>query len=42
MQARKEENKMQEPWNFQSKDSCKFFNGKGLVKMSMINNDQNL
>jgi hypothetical protein len=42
MQARKEENKMQKPSNFQNKDSCKFFNTNWLVKMLIINGDQNL
>jgi len=40
--ARKEENKMQEPSNFQSKDSCRFFNANWPVKMLIMNNDQNL
>jgi hypothetical protein len=31
-ETRKEENKMQEPSNFQSKDSCKFFNAIEPVK----------
>ncbi len=42
MQTRKEENKMQEPSNFQSKNSCKFFNANLLVKMLIMNSDQNL
>jgi hypothetical protein len=42
MQTRKEENKMQEPSKFQSKDSYKFFNANWLVKMLIMNNDQNL
>jgi hypothetical protein len=33
---------MQEPSNFKSKDSCKFFNANWLVKMLIMNNDQNL
>ncbi len=40
--TRKEENKMQEPSNFQSKDSCRFFNANWLVKMLIMNSDQNL
>ncbi len=32
MQARKEENKMQEPSNLQSKDSYKFFNANWFAK----------
>ncbi len=42
MQTRKEENKMQEPSNFESKDSFKFFNANWPVKMLIMNNDQNL
>jgi hypothetical protein len=42
MQARNEEKKMQEPSNFQNKDSCKFFNTSWLEKMLIINDDQNL
>jgi len=42
MQTRKEENKMHEPSNFQSKDSCKFFNANQPVKMLIMNSDQNL
>jgi hypothetical protein len=33
---------MQEPSNLKSKDSCKFFNANWLVKMLIMNNDQNL
>ncbi len=39
MQTRKEEKKMQEPSNFESKDSCKFYNANWLVKMSIMNSD---
>ncbi len=42
MQARKEGKKIQEPSNFQCKDSYKFFNANWLVKMLIINGDQNL
>ncbi len=40
--SRLRENKMQEPSNLKSKDSCKFFNANWLVKMLIMNNDQNL
>jgi hypothetical protein len=36
IQARKEENKIQKPSNFQSKDSCKFFNANWLIKTSSL------
>ncbi len=42
MQAKKEEKKMQETSNFQNKNSCKFFKANLLVKMLIINGDQNL
>jgi hypothetical protein len=42
MQTRKKENKMQEPSNFQNKVSYKFLDANWLVKMLIMNSDQNL